>query len=80
MYLEANSKALKVYPLVLKVIYDEDWASEEDILGYYNGDSRSDPSFDDARKTAAPFLKWLQTESDDDSDSNDDDSDSSDDK
>jgi hypothetical protein len=77
-YLETNSKALKTYPMVLKAIYENDWASEEAILGYYKADSRNDPGFADAKKTSAPFLKWLETTSDSDDDDEDSDSDDSD--
>jgi len=61
-YVHVNHLAAKGYPLVLKVIYDEDWVSEEDILRYYNGDEHeSDPGFSAAKSSASPFLKWLQT-------------------
>jgi len=69
-YLSQNEKSVKSFPMVLKLIYDEDWAKEASILKYYvedEGDGQ--PGFEAAKKSAAPFLKWLQTaeESEDES-------------
>lgn len=73
-YLSLNEKCVRSYPMVLKVIYDEDWASEKDILKYYGGEGDGEPGYDAAKKSAEPFLKWLQTaeESDDDEDEDSD--------
>merc|ERR1712151_726272 len=75
-YLQANSKASRSFPMVLKAVYDEEWASEAEILKYFDEEEGSgDPGFDEAKKVAAPFLKWLQTtEESDDDDEDDDDS------
>jgi len=78
-YLSQNEKSVKSFPMVLKLIYDEDWASEAAVLKYYvedEGDGQ--PGFEAAKKSAAPFLKWLQTaeESEDESE-DDEDSDAS---
>merc|ERR1712113_699543 len=77
-YLQANSKCSRNFPMVLKAVYDEEWADEAAILKYYDEEEGSgDPGFSEAKKIAAPFIKWLQTteESDDDDDEDDDDSD-----
>lgn len=70
-YLAGNDKSVKSYPMVLKVIYDEDWASEKEILKHYvEQEDSEEPGFAAAQKAGAPFFKWLQTadESDDDED------------
>lgn len=70
-YLSNNEKSVKSYPMVLKVVYDEDWASEKAILKHYVEDDGGDePGFEAAKKSSAPFLKWLQEaeESDEDED------------
>jgi len=60
-YLSQNEKSIKSYPMVLKFVYDEDWASEKAILKHYVEDEGDDePGFEAAKKSAAPFLKWLQ--------------------
>merc|ERR1711972_748970 len=76
-YLAANSKSSRTFPMVLKAVYDEEWATDADILKYYDEEEGSgDPGFDEAKKVAAPFIKWLQTtEESDDDDEDDDDSD-----
>lgn len=69
--LEANEKAVRSYPMVMKTIYDEEWAAEADLLKYYTEEEGAgEPGFEKANTAAAPFLKWLQTaeESDDDED------------
>eukprot|EP00438_Fugacium_kawagutii_P026723 Skav228689 [mRNA] locus=scaffold2247:398083:399186:- [translate_table: standard] len=68
----------KGFPMLLKVAYNQDWAEEKEILKYYNEDEgKGEPGFEAAKKTAAPFLKWLAEADDDDSDEdNGDDSDS----
>jgi len=76
--LEKNEKAVRSYPMVLKTIYDEEWASEAEILKYYvEEEGQGEPGFEKANTSAAPFLKWLQEaeESDDDDDSEEEDSD-----
>lgn len=71
-YLAANAGAAKGFAMVLKAVYEEDWAEEKEILDYYNDDGNDDePGFEEAKKKAAPFLKWLATV-DDDSDSDSD--------
>jgi len=78
-YLSQNSAAQKGFPMVLKAIYDEEWVGEPAILAYYNEDEGSgEPGFDEAKKSAAPFLKWLATAGSDDDDSDDDDDESDD--
>lgn len=77
-YLSQNEKSVKSFPMVLKFIYDEDWASEAAILKYYvEEEGDGEPGFQAAKTSAAPFLKWLQTaeESDDDDSEEDEDSD-----
>jgi len=70
--LEANEKAVRSYPMVLKTIYDEEWASEEDLLKYYTQeDGAGEPGFEKANTAAAPFLKWLQTAEESDEDEED---------
>merc|ERR1712066_1132297 len=66
-YVHRNRDALKTFPMVLKAIYDEEWVSEEKILEYYNNEAGSgETGFEEAKRSAAPFLKWLATvESDD---------------
>jgi len=72
-----NKAAAKSYAMVLKAIYDADWAEEKDILNYYKKDEgEKDPGFDAAKHGAGPFLKWLETaESDNDDDDDDDEED-----
>ena len=61
--------------MVLKVLYDEDLVSEEDMLEFYKRDDddvdeEENPGFKSAKDFAAPFLSWLEEDSDDsDSDS-----------
>jgi len=65
-YLQMNRGAVKLYPLVLKLIYDEDWASEEQILNYYGEDRRTaaattaDGGY--SRTTAIGYLQNSQQE------------------
>merc|ERR1712226_1511021 len=40
-YIEANSGCLKGFAMVMKAIYDEDWADEAAILRYYNEEEHS---------------------------------------
>jgi len=73
-YVKANPGSLKAYAMTLKAVFDEDWCEEKKLLEYYNEDEgEDDPGFADCKKSAAPFLKWLETA---DSDDDDDDSDS----
>lgn len=75
-YLAAHPSASKGFAMILKVIYDEDWADEETILRYYNEDEGEDqPGFEQAQEAAAPFLKWLSEAEADDSEENDDEAD-----
>merc|ERR1712187_133813 len=77
-YVHANPDSLKVFAPVLKALYDEDWAEEKEILEYYDDDSQEgEPGFEEAKKAAGPFLKWLQVAEadDDDSDEEEDDDD-----
>jgi len=73
-YLAKNEKAVKGYPLVLKVIYDEEWANEQDLFKHYRDEEggTDGPGFAAAKKSGAPFLKWLET-ADESSDEDDDD-------
>lgn len=67
-YVHGNPDCLRCFAPVLKVLYDEDWADEHTILEHYNDDSHvNEPGFEEAKKAAAPFLKWLQTAETDDS-------------
>merc|ERR1719221_1869752 len=73
VYLAANPGAAKGFAMVLKVVYEEDWAEEKVILNYYDDDKNDEePGFEEAKKKAAPFLKWLATVDDEDSDSDSD--------
>jgi len=77
-YLAHNEKAVRSFPMVMKVIYDEEWASEEELFAYYRDEEGSgEPGFDAAKKAGAPFLKWLETAaaSDDDDDDGSEESD-----
>jgi len=61
-YLDKNPGTVKAYPMMLKLIYDEDWVTEEGILNYYSeAGAVVDPGFDVARSNAAPFLRWLES-------------------
>jgi len=66
-YVAAYPGALKPFPMVIKVVYDEEWADEKHILAYYEEEEGSgEPGFDEAKKALAPFLTWLkQAESSD---------------
>merc|ERR1712135_168201 len=75
-YLAAHPSASKGFAMILKVIYDEDWADEETILRYYNEDEGEEqPGFEQAQEAAAPFLKWLSEAEADDSEEDDDEAD-----
>lgn len=75
-YLDLHEGISKGFPMLLKVVYDQDWAEEKEILSYYNDDEgKGEPGFQEAKKLAAPFLKWL-AEANDSDDDDDDDSDS----
>lgn len=70
-YLEAHPCAAKGFPLVLKTIYDEEWASENEILEYYRRDEfATEPGFMLAQKNAESFLRWLSTVESGDEDDN----------
>jgi len=71
-YLSVNTACVKSYPLVLKVIYDEEWASEKDLLGYYEDAEAEGPGFEAAAKSGAPFFKWLKETEDSDEDDDED--------
>merc|ERR1711862_920460 len=76
-YIHMHPATAKGYAMTLKVCYDEDWASEAAILEYYRDcGGAGEPGFDEAKKAAGPFLKWLETveseEDDDDGDEEDD--------
>merc|ERR1719188_2856887 len=71
-YLDQNSGALKAWPMTLKALYDEDLAEEEHILQYYKADDQDSPGFEAAKKSCAPFIKWLETTDDSDDDDDDD--------
>jgi len=73
-YLDTYPKALKGYPMTLKALYDQDMAEEKELLAYYNGDQDS-PGFEEAKKSCAPFIKWLEQEDESGSDDSDEDSD-----
>merc|ERR1712176_172641 len=73
-YFSAYPKVVERLPLILKVMYDEGWADETGILSYFNkGQGSGEPGFDEVKRAAAPFLKWLETA---ESDDNEDDSES----
>lgn len=56
--------AFKGFPHCLKVLYDEDWIEESDVLAYYNQtENVGQPGFEKAREAAKPFLTWLETAS-----------------
>merc|ERR1712127_394586 len=76
-YLAANPIAIKSWAMAMKALYDADLAEEEHILEYYKKD-HSNPGFEASRKAVAPFLKWLENTSDDDSDEDDSDEEDSD--
>lgn len=74
-YLSVNENSVRSFPMVMKAIYDQDWATEDEILKYYVEEEGSgEPGFEPAKTSAAPFFKWLQTteESDDDDDDEED--------
>lgn len=71
-----NEKAVRSFPMVMKTIYDQEWASEEELLQYYDNDEgEGEPGFDKAKTASAPFLKWLKEaeESDEDDDDSEED-------
>ncbi|CAK9041183.1 unnamed protein product [Durusdinium trenchii] len=73
-YLDVHKGISKSFAMLLKVVYDEEWAEDKEILSYYNDDKgKGEPGFQEAKKLAAPFLKWLEESEDDDSDSDDSD-------
>jgi len=76
-FLHANPGSAKGFAMVLKVVYDEDWADEQSILRFYqNDEDAGEPGFEEAKKAAGPFLTWLENAaSDDDDDDSDSDSD-----
>jgi len=59
----------KGFAAVLKLVYDEDWCSEQAMLSYYNDNQgKGQPGFEQAKEKAVPLLKWLvETASDSDS-------------
>merc|ERR1712187_789507 len=71
-YLKANPGSAKAFPMVLKLLFDEDLIEEKPLLEYYEDDvGESEPGFEDAKTAAAPFLKWLQTAEEEDEDDDD---------
>lgn len=69
VYYVTNPGNLRMYPMVLKQLYDGDVVSEEALLAHYAQSSDS-PGFDAALAAAKPFLEWMQEGgSDSDSDS-----------
>jgi len=78
-YLSVNEKAVRSFPMVLKVIYDEEWAAEDDLMKHYRDEEGAGgPGFETAKKSGAPFIKWLETADDSDDDEDDDDDEDSD--
>jgi len=72
-YIEANKgwDATRRFPPVVKVMFDEEWCSDQAILRFYNEDEgEGQPGFDKAKAAAKPILAWLAK--DDDSDSEED--------
>mmetsp|Transcript_79202 Transcript_79202/g.149437 ORF Transcript_79202/g.149437 Transcript_79202/m.149437 type:complete len:498 (-) Transcript_79202:169-1662(-) len=67
-YLSTSAAAVRGFPMVLKAIYDEEWADEKEILKYYvdPADGSGEPGFDEAAKAGARFFEWLQQNDDDD--------------
>jgi len=59
-YLQMNRDAAKLYPLVLKVIYDERWASEEEILNYYDEDRRTTSAAADGGCSSTTAIGYLK--------------------
>lgn len=58
-YYEEFPASRRVYPMVLKELYDADVVSEQGLLGHYTQDLPS-PGFSEAKAAAKPFLAWLQ--------------------
>jgi len=67
-YMAANPTAKKTWGMTLKSLYDADLVDEEEILCYYKDTSRCNPGFDISLAAAAPFINWLETTPDEDSD------------
>lgn len=61
--LQGRPGARKSFPVICKVLYDEDWVTEHAWLSYFGpGSPRlGDPGFAEARQAAEPFLEWLRT-------------------
>ena len=59
VHLSLNTQASKMFPMVLKTLYFEDWATEDDILAYYVSGGTGHPGFDLAKVAASPFITWL---------------------
>jgi len=77
-YLSEHPDCKKAFPMVLKAIYDQDWASEKQILAYYtNDEGKDEPGFAMAKEVSKPFLDWLAKPDEDSSDDSDSNSDSS---
>jgi len=60
-YLEAFPGTANVFPMVLQMIHEQSWCSQEDILAHYNQNlGKGEPGFGLAKDKAAPFLEWLE--------------------
>jgi len=68
-YCGKNSSLISEVPLILKHHYDEDIASEENILAWFKNESGQVKA---VREHATPFIKWLE-EAEEESDSDEDD-------
>merc|ERR1712224_126237 len=70
VHLINNPTTEKTYPMTLKGLYNAELVTEEQFLQHYQGHF-STPGFATAKKSAKPFLDWLEEASEDsDSDEN----------
>jgi len=72
-YLATVPALKKTLPMLMKCFYDQEWLDEKAMLSYYNDDEgEDDPGFEEAKKAAGPFLKWLEADEDSDDSSDSD--------
>jgi hypothetical protein len=70
VYYKVNTGVIKAYPMALKCAYDEEWLQEDELRAYFEENKGAgEPGFENCKKYAAPFLKWLATAGSDDSSS-----------
>merc|ERR1712098_529624 len=55
VYYETNPGSRKMYPMVLKELYDASLFTEQGLLSHYAG-THDSPGFDEAKEAAKPFL------------------------